>query len=226
MRILFAAVLAIFAAQPAAAQNQMQSGAGAIVNSISPNELISLLQTVSLKTRYVEQSDNTHFIEADNEGAVVYFALRDCAGAGMAARCGTLQPFGFFNGSGVTFSQLNAFNLERSTVAFSGLNSDGRGIIGSKFYLQAGVSPDHIPFSIGLFFVDVDALLASIQPGTLASFDYNKAPATDSKIANDARGLAHDGLRLASGEDWRVNAVGANAPSFMNDAFRAYIRRP
>lgn len=224
MRILIAAILALASALPASAQNQLQFGSGALVKSMSPSELLSLLQTNGLNASYLEENGGNHYIEVNQNGAVMYFAMRECSqGGGLASRCGTIQPFGYFNATGVTFAQINAFNIERSRIGFAGLNPSGRGIIGAKIYLQAGVSNDHVPFSIGLFYLDLDTLIAAINPGTMASIVYNSAEAPESKISNNALGLAAGDLRLANGAQWRVNRVGANAPSFLNDAFRAYL---
>jgi len=192
---------------------------------VSPNEFIAMLTSNGLTARYMEENDNTHYVEVSEGGAMVYFALRACTGAGLTARCGTVQPFGYFSATGVTLAQINDFNLQRPNVAFAGLDDAGRGIIGAKFYLQAGVSADHIPFSIGLFFADIDLLLGSINPGALADVAYEQRAPAASKIANHAPGFADDEFRLASGEPWRTNSVGANAPSFQTDAFRALLAR-
>lgn len=224
MRILIAAILALASVLPAAAQNQLQFGSGSLVKSMSPNELLYLLQSNGLNASYLEENGGNHYIEVNQDGAVMYFAMRECSqGGGSASRCGTLQPFGYFNATGVTFAQINAFNIERSRIGFAGLDATGRGIIGAKIYLQAGVSNDHVPFSIGLFYLDLDTLIAAINPGTLATIVYDSAETPESKISNKALGLAADEFRRADGARWKVNRVGANAPTFLNDAFRTYL---
>lgn len=224
MRFLIAAILALFVVLPAAAQNQLQSNSGALIKTMSPAELVAMLQANNLNASYLEEGNGGHFVEVNEDGAVVYFALRDCVqGSAITSRCGIIQPFGYYNASGVTFAQINAFNFEQSIIGTAGLTTDGTGIVGAKVYLQAGVSIEHVPFSIGLFFVDLDTLIAAINPGTLASLNYDDEGIRYSKVASLSRGLAIEEFQRANGAEWKVNAVGVNAPAFLNDAFRAYL---
>lgn len=223
MRILFAVLLGFLNVAPAYAQNQLQSGGG-VITSFSPAEMVDLLGRAGLNASYAEESEGVHYVEVNQDGASVYFALRGCAGAGQGARCDIIQPFGFFAGTGVTLAQLNAYNLEVASIAVAGLNDDGSGLIGSKIYLQAGVTNDHVMLSLGLFFLDLDSIIAAIMPGTIADVSFEAMQNREgSKISNRARGVLHDGMELPNDRAWRVNAVGANAPSFMKDAFRAYL---
>ena len=115
MRLLLAAALAVFTLTPASAQNSMQSGPSAVITTMSPAELISILQNGGLNASYMQQNDaGSHYVQVNQSGAVLYFALRDCQGMDAAARCGIVQPFGFFKADGITFSQLNDFNLNRA----------------------------------------------------------------------------------------------------------------
>lgn len=224
MRFWIAILLSAFCVAPASAQNQLQSGGG-LITSYSPAELVALLQQTELNARYVEENDGVHYLEVNEDGAIVYFGLRDCAGAGQEARCNIIQPFGFFAGNGVTLAQLNAFNLDQAMVSVAGLNSDGSGVIGSKIFLQGGVSQTHVMLSLGLYFLDLDTIISAIRPGTLADVSFDAAPDRNgSKISNSVRGVLYDGQQLSAADRvWQVNAVGANAPSFMNDVLRAYM---
>jgi hypothetical protein len=223
MRLLIAAILALVPLAPASAQNQLQSATDAIIKSISPADLVSTLQQNGLNASYIKANEGVHYLEVNEDGAVMYFALRDCAGTDAAAQCGIVQPFGFFAGAGVTLAQLNKFNLERSAIAVAGLEADGNGIIGAKFYLQPGVTRDYILFSLGLYFVDLDTIIESIIPGTMAQVSYEKSKTARSKIANGLTGLDIGGVQSPDGVEWRVNAVGANAQSFLTPAFRALV---
>ncbi len=216
--LVWAAVLGVTGAS---AQNQQFSTSPAMMTSVSPAELIAILTEVEFNASYKGESGGSHIIEVNEDGAFVYFSLEICEGAGLTARCGLLQPFGFFDATGVTFGQVNDFNLERSKISMAGLLGEGEGIIATKIYTGAGVSQDHLTMSMGLFFMDLDTIIAAIYPGAAAQVSYKPAAQT-SKISNIGAGAGLAPVRAPEG-DWAINSVGVNAPTFMTERLRQIV---
>ena len=220
--------LALFLTQGAMAQNQMSANQASLISSVSPDELVNVLQSGQFNAQYLEEDNGTHIVELNNNGAIVYFALRECTGAGAQARCGVLQPFGFFNASGVTFGQINEYNLNRSRFSYAGLMNDGRGVVATKVYLQAGVSELHLVFSLGLYFLDLDTLLTAIQPGAIAGVSFqdrgeNEQSANTSNLPVGAHLEPHRALqgpqeRQSFAPRAPENGVSAPAPSGLCEA--------
>lgn len=187
-----------------------------IVETISVNQLIGILQSAGFTATLIsEEAAGDKFIEASLSGGTLYFVLRDCSGQGVLAGCSLVQPFGRFEGDGVTLAQINQYNLQHSRLALAGLDTDGDGIIGAKIYLVEGVTPESFFHSVALFLLDVDTLFSAILPGPLAEVSYSAtapAPAALSKIV------------AARGENpLKVNAVGARAPRFLTDKTAAAV---
>jgi len=216
--IAIAAFIWVF---PAAAQNQQLSTATPVIGTISVNEMLTILQSVELSAKLVEENaDGVKFIEASVGGSSVYFALGTCDGAGQDARCQIVEPFGYFDGAGVILSHLNTFNLTQSRVSMAGLGTDGDGIIVAKFYLTHGVTMDNFLFQVGLYFLDIDTLMGAITPGAIAQISYGPK---DQAIA-PARAMAGNSINvLHGGKDRKVNRVGVDRASFMTDGVRAMI---
>ena len=144
--------------------------------------------------------------------------MRQCNGPGISALCQLVEPFGYFNGSGVTLAQINEFNLTKANASLAGLIPDGRGLVASKIWLNQGVTAANFGFRVGLFFMDVDLMLNAINPGTLASVSYDGE-------AVSGGGLASVSYQKSDDIDWKVNSVGHNAPEFMNDSIRDLVDR-
>lgn len=224
-KLLIICLSFVAGASGALAQNQLSPAENQIVTSVSPGELVLILQSGDLNARYMGEDGGSHTVEVNQSGSVVYFALRDCAGIGQQARCALVQPFGFFDAAGVTLSQINDFNLNRSLFSYSALTNDSRGIVATKIYMQAGVSSQHLLFSLGLYFLDLDTLLSAIIPGSIAEISYDAADrkvGAASKLSN-AKAISDLSAFVADRERFRTNRTGENAPSFLNDAFRAYL---
>ncbi len=125
-----------------------------------------------------------------------------------------------FNGAGVTLAQINDFNLNASRIAVAGLMPDGKGLLGSKIYLQGGLSENSLRFQIGLSLIDVTTILEGIKPGAIAQVSFK---------TSDARGAAGDlsasfGLSFPDDLTLKVNPVGANAPAVMTDGIRSLLQ--
>jgi hypothetical protein len=200
------------AAGAASAQNNQLSAQSAVVQSVSANDMIAILQSAGLQAALVhEDGDGTKTIEAAAEGSTVYVALRACAGAGAAAPCALVQPFGFFNGQGVTLGQVNEFNINVSGISTAGLLNDNRGVMAMKMYLNGGVSAENLFYSLAVFFSDISRLLGAIKPGVVAQISYEPTAAA-----------AGAGVDLPAG-DYRVNATGAAAAGLMTPQIRAAL---
>ena len=206
----------------AQAQNQQFVQQPTIVGSVSVNEIIIFLNAAEFSAQLLQEFDDggspAKIVEATSDGLTIYFGLRECNGAGVTARCQLVEPFAYFNGSGVTLSQLNTFNLSQSKPSFAGLLPEGNGIISSKIWLTQGVTPGNFGFQVGIFLLDIDLVLGAITPGTLASVNY-----TDDNDTTSRGLIARQPYRERQNVDWQVNAVGPKAPDFMNDAVRGLV---
>lgn len=220
MRIFFIILAMATIGSTAKAQNLQLSQSQTISDSISVTEMTEFLQLVGFQTKPPQEfdadQDSIKIIEAELDGGIFYFALRECSGPGVAAQCQLLESFGYFNGSGVTLSQVNTFNLTKSATSTAGLIPDGRGIISSKIRFAGGITPDNFGLLLALFFVDIDVMLNAISPGTLASVNFEATP-------HNGHGLAANDFRQSADIAWKVNSVGHNAPDFMNDNIRAFL---
>ena len=215
-RILAASVI-LCASAPAFAQNNQFIDGPKAVSAISTNEIIAILQSVQLNARMIDESaDNTKTIEVSAGGDVVYIAMRSCAGAGAASPCQLVQPYGFFNGQGVTFDQINNFNMNVGAIATAALLPDSRGIMASKIYLVGGVTQNNIAFELGVYFMDISRLLQSVKPGLVAQISYRPEALT-------AATAGFEPPPLPEGEAPHVNFVGEAHGALATDAVRTLV---
>lgn len=190
------------------AQVRKRSVEDRIINSISSNELILTMRYFSARARLVTDNEAARekILEAQMTEGTVYFFLSDCNGPGAFAQCTMVQPTLYYNGSGVTLSQLNDFNLDAGTVSTAGLLSDGRGVVYRKISLTGGVTASNLRLSIEEFLDDAEALLRSIDPSGAPSV---RIPASAVTPQNSM-------LNLTLEEPIVVNSVGANSPKLYN----------
>jgi len=213
---LLSAFLA-FAAAPALAQNTQFVEGPKAVSAISTNEVIAILQAAQLSARMIEDAaDGTKTIEAAAGEDVVYIAMRACAGSGAASPCQLIQPYGFFNGQGVTFDQINNFNMNVGAIATAALLTDGRGIMASKIYLVGGVTKDNVTFELGSYFLDIARLLQSVKPGLVAQISYKPEALT-------AATAGFEPPPFPAGETPHVNFVGEAHGALATDAIRKLV---
>ena len=215
---MLAGSIGFISSTPAIAQNGQLSQAPRIISSMNVTELSAIMQSAGFTTALLEEDGaNNKVIEASLEGAgVLYLTLMMCNGPGVAAPCELLQPYGLFDGTGVTLSQVNAFNLEQSNISLAGLMPDGSGLIGAKIYLVGGVSEQSFFNSMGLYLKDVDKIVAAITPGALADVSY--APAAKGSATGITYGASDLPGAFSKDRVWQVNSVGRNAPIFSTDA--------
>ena len=105
--ILFMAAAFAAATVSASAQNSQLSQPQAIqvMVSISAEDMISLFQELDVPATFASEIEgNIKIIEVDADGASAYIALSECEGAGVAAACKLVEPFAYFNGTGVTLA--------------------------------------------------------------------------------------------------------------------------
>lgn len=201
VRFFIALAIAIFSVvSTAQAQNTQLQQTVPIINKLTPSGMAMIYQAMGFTTEMNEDGGVTYIkVAAPNGAGVFYTAMRDCDLSG----CELVQPYGFFRAQGVTLSQLNNLHLEALGVATLVLMPEGRGMAATKIYLQGGISLDNFGFQLGVFIGDLDKVVASIRPGTLASIDVNNESATEG------------GVLMASVAGWpegaAVNNVGANA---------------
>jgi hypothetical protein len=161
-----------------------------------------------------DAADGTKTIAASAGGDVVHIAMRACAGSGAASPCQLIQPYGFFNGQGVTFDQINNFNMNVGAIATAALLPDSRGIMASKIYLVGGVTKDNVAFELGTYFLDIARLLQSVKPGLVAQISYRPEALT-------AGTAGYDLPPFPDGQTPHVNFVGEAHGALAPDAIRA-----
>lgn len=210
---------------PAHAQNAL-SASPEVIESLSASDMIAIMQSAGFASSLVEEdaTTNTKIVEASIEGGgSVYIALRSCDGAGGDAACRLIQPYGLFPSNGVTLSQINDYNMERSQIAMAGLMQGDAGIIGAKIYLVNGVAFNNFLHSMGLFLQDVDRLVEAIQPGALAEVAYRPIESE----GNDNQGLrlfaSQSGVVKTGAGERSLIPVGARASNFLNPANRKVL---
>jgi len=206
MKTIFAAAAAVLLFAPAQAQNSFGAGAGAVTATISPSELLGDLVDAGLPAKYMGADNGVHYIEINEGEAYAYVAMLDCTTGDANARCGIVQPYGYFATDGVTVSHLNAFHVGGTTITFAMLMNDGGGMIATRIFLQGGVTRDHVLFMMSLYFDDVASWLEGVSPGAVASVSFDSAKngigAAPSYIA----------AKKPDGSAWSINRLGANAP--------------
>ncbi len=208
-----------FADGHALAQNTQLSAQNVVIASISANDMIAILQSVQLSAALIDDAaDGTKTIEVSSGGDIVYIAMRGCQGAGAASLCELVQPFGFFNGQGVTFDQVNNFNMNASGIATAALLTDGRGVMATKIYLVGGVTHSNLTYELSVYFSDIARLLQAVQPGVIAQVSWRAEELRASNIGLDLPAVP-------AGEVRHVNTVGGERNGLMTDAVRATLTR-
>ena len=218
MRHLIGAVSAsaVLLFAPAYALNNPLPGSSAVIDKVSSNAVIAFLQGAGVAASYVgEEPSGDKTIVATAGTQTAYIILRNCDGSGPGAGCGLVQPFGRFNAQGVTFDQINNFNMNVGINSFAGLFPDGTGLVASKTYLNGGVTFEHAKFGIATLFADLDRLAASINPGVLARTSWKKALPD--------QGLVMSLPSLPDGSAPHVNAVGTGGPGLLTGEMRAVL---
>lgn len=218
MRYLTGAILAsiVVVSAPASAQNNPLPGSSAVIDKVSPNAVIAFLQGAGAGASFAGEEvsgDKTIVVTAGNQTA--YIILRNCDGAGPGAGCGLVQPFGRFNAQGVTFDQINNFNMNVGINSFAGLFPDGTGLVASKTYLNGGVTFDHVKFGIATLFADLDRVAAAIKPGVIARVSW--------ETTSPDAGLVMSLPSLPDGSAPHVNAVGTAGQGLLTGEMRAVL---
>ena len=227
MRFLVSLIVAFcFSVISASAQNGPIGGqTRQLIEKVSVNDVTALMETGGFSSQFLgEDAQGVKTVLSTNEqGGAVYFALRACDGTGANAGCNIVQPYGLFASDGITYAQLNNFNINRSQISLSGLLDDGSGIVAAKIYVVGGITVENFLTSLGLFLRDIEILTSSITPGTLAQVNYPGTSDTD--LQSD--GIAFQGELFRATTDnpseWRLNPVGRKAPKFLTEKIKALL---
>ncbi len=218
MRHLIGAVSAsaVLFFAPAFAQNNPLPGSSAIIDRVSSNAVIAFLQGAGAGASFVgEEPNGDKTVVATAGTQTAYIILRNCDGSGPDARCGLVQPFGRFNAQGVTFDQINSFNLNVGINSFAGLFPDGTGLVANKTYLNGGVTFEHVKFGIATLFADLDRLAAAIKPSVIARVSW--------ETTSPDAGLVMSLPSLPDGSAPHVNAVGTAGQGLLTAEMRAVL---
>lgn len=218
MRYLIGAIMAaaVVVNAPANAQNNPLPGSSAVIDKVSSNAVIAFLQGAGVGATFAgEEASGDKTVVVTSGTQTAYIILRNCDGSGPNAGCGLVQPFGRFNAQGVTFDQINNFNMNVGINSFAGLFPDGTGLVASKTYLNGGVTFEHVKFGIATLFADLDRMAAAINPGVIASVSWEKA--------SPYQGLVMGLPSLPDGSAPHVNAVGTGGLGLLTEEMRAVL---
>ncbi|MEL7489777.1 MAG: YbjN domain-containing protein [Pseudomonadota bacterium] len=207
IRLFFGIVLLMASASAANAQNRLFTQN--IITAISAEDVAQIFTSFGYTANVVSTEGEEPIVEVMQTNGRFYVAMRQCADG----VCQLVQPYGLFNGQGVTLSQLNEINLNRLNIANTMLLDDGAGIIANKVYLQSGASVENLKFNLGLFIQDLNVLVNAIQPGAVATISLP----IEKNLAR-THGLPPYLLKGAS-----VNAVGVDAPNFITPALAKHL---
>ncbi len=218
IHVIAAAIIAMLSAGQATAQNtQLNSGFGPAFDKVTTQWVSDLMSEREFSAVLIEQADTADFLEVTApSGAVFYIAVRGCD-AGAPRQCDLIQPYAFFNASGVTFAQVNDFMENKFVVSYAYLSPGDKGTIASKIILSGGVTSGNVVEEMARFFYDLDNLIDSISVGTIAQIDF--------KQTHDLSGVDTPkiGNKHSDGTNFFINAVGVNAPDFLTDDFKALV---
>ena len=204
-----AAGIAALGAALSSAQAQNQLFADNTISAISPEEVAQIFIDFGYAATVQTVENNDPIIEVMQTGGRFYVSMRQC----NEGECQLVQPYGLFNGQGVTLNQLNAINLNKLNVANTMLLDNGAGIIADKFYLQSGTTVENLKFNLGLFTQDLNIVVNAIQPGAVATISFPR------KNKNTQEpGFPESLLKNAT-----INAIGVEAPNFMTPALAKHL---
>lgn len=182
----------------------------AVIQTVTVADVISLMNEFDFKAMlYEAPTEDGATIEVSANGGTFYIDLKQCAGKEEAARCSQLEPYGYFDGAGVTLNIVNDFNLDASALSSAGLMADGGGVIIADIYLNQGVTRANALYLFARFLDDVDTVLTTIEPDVLAKADF-----------------AQETPRFVEAPAGKsVNTVGRARPVFVTPAVRSILDR-
>lgn len=218
MRHYFGAIaaIALLCPAPASAQTNPLPGASPVITKVTPNEIIAFLQGAGAGAQYLgEEPNGDKTIVSTSGGRTAYIIMRVCEGSGLTGRCNLVQPYGLFDAKGVTYDQMNNFNMNISINSFAGLFPDGRGAVINRTYLNGGVTFAHVQFGIATLFADLDRMANAIKPGVIASVSWEKV--------TPEQGLMMPRAVLPDGSAPHVNAVGGGQEGLLTEGLRAIL---
>ncbi|MHA7870981.1 MAG: YbjN domain-containing protein [Hyphococcus sp.] len=201
----------------ASAQNtQLRSGYGPVFERITSDRVVNLLASNGYSANVVGQTETSDYVEVTTAGGgVFYLSVRACDES-VPRQCSMVQPFMRFNADGVTFAQINQLLGEKFVVSYVILEPENKGVIMSKIVLSGGVTDGNILAEIARYIYDVDNFLDAIDPGVIAQINFTGTHA----LAGVDMPLAAD---LPENFEIFVNAVGPNAPDFLNEQIKVYV---
>ncbi len=216
--VMFASMTGQAQAQANSLPLPQQSQSRPLVAAVSANEMASLFSSLGFVSTFSSLTATSVQLEVAPQGkpdaGAVYIMLRKCNGATQTAQCSLVQPYGLFPAQSVTPQQLNVLNLKHTKVSVVGIMNAQFGIVGTKIYLNEGVTPHHIAFLLGLFFGDLERIMGALQPvaGTNVSMDLSKETLSDGALGF---------LGLEGGLDTNlvVNPIGSSGISKFNVSY-------
>lgn len=224
MKYASLAALALFAvagAQPGAAQNLQFSQAPSVIQFVTPSDIAVIFQRVGWSVSEMAPETNSRTLRIQTtEGLIFLVVLRGCeTGPTGAAECAQVQPYAAFTGFGVTLSDVNSFNLDRSRIATLMLTPNDDAILGARFFVSGGVARANLDVNLGNYLFDVANFVEGASSGARTNVSF--------KPTNEAEGFdfPHLSAPLAEGLA-RRNPIGKAAPSVPRAAIEAIMSGP
>ena len=195
----------------AAAAQTPADGDDGLIRSVGSADLEAIFQELGYATSVASQNDVTVVEVQSPELGAFYVAIRGCDENG----CAMIEPFGYVAAEGVTLKQANDINLGMTNMATFMLLDGAIGVISGKIFLNGGVAPGNFGYELGLFAQDLQIVTGAVKPGALAtvSAEAGEASPYSDTTARRFRGAA-------------VNAVGANAATFVTPEMRKILNQP
>ncbi len=215
---LFAvAAMAVCVSTTASAQNLQLNEAPTIRETATSQWVVDVFQGTPLTaTVVVRETDHETVQVIAPSGASFFISLLGCDTT-TPKNCGILQPFAFFDATGVTLNQINSMVRDNFALSHAYLDTDGDGVLITKIVLVGGVADKNDFEELGAFLIDIDNLISAISTGPRAEVSFEEpTSAVGKRVSKVQNGL------IASG-DYVVNKVGPNAPKFLTEETKAFF---
>jgi len=210
-------IFAVIFSSSAYAQNSQLSAGVSVIDSVTSEWAVTLLTEIGFSVEILEQTETADHLQVTApSGGVFYMALRACNDS-APRQCSLIQPYAFFNATGVTYADMNELLRNKFAVSHAFLSPNNKGTIASKIILAGGVTKGNIVVELARYFYDLDNLFESIRTGTKAEVNFEPM--------NQISGINTSKIRNSqtANDDLIINAVGQNAPKFLLQDLKALI---
>jgi hypothetical protein len=201
----------------ASAQNTQLSASASVFETATTQWVSTLFNDMGFSTTVVHESEaSDHLQVTASSGAVFYVSIRSCDDS-APKQCSMIQPYAFFNATGVTYSDINEMLRNNFVVSYAYLTPGDKGTVVSKIILSGGVAKGNVVQELARYFYDLDNLIDAISTGTKADVSFEPMHELSGV------GIPKIDNSMTERRDLIVNAVGPNAPKFLTQDLKALI---